>query len=92
MREDRSSRSEVLPKTRLSLDLILLFSVRLGSVRVHSEYLELWRPEEEDKPWATLAHHAGKTRQKREEERKAGLPEEAQKSQEELPAERRQDA
>lgn len=89
MREDRSSRSEVLPKTRLSLDLILLFSGRLESVRVHSEYLELWRPEEEDKPRATPAHHAGKTRQKREEEeRKADLPEEAQ----ELPAERRQDA
>lgn len=48
-------------------DLVLsadLFSGRLA----HSEYLELWRPEEEDKPRATLAHHAGKTCQKREEE------------------------
>lgn len=63
-------------------------------MRVQSEYLELWRlEEEEDKPWATRARRAGKTCQKREEEeRKADLPEEAQRSQEELPAERRQDA
>lgn len=65
------------------LELVLcadLFSGRQESVQVHSEYLELWLLEEEDKLWATQAHHAGKTLQKTEvEERKADLPEEAQK-------------